>query len=390
MTAPLKPKRPAPVERMLEVLLAVETGTRDLIKLVTEAIGASQEDGGLPQDPAPFTWWGHLPAPERDRESRARMIDERAADWEQASPAHARWSRLRDRVFFAVQDWRAALDTARKTIPTITPWTDRQDLPEGERWSAVVRGELVQLDGVINRITVGDVPRLEPGTIHGLETGLEQIEARRAELEAMRPDPLAASGPSMMAASKPDLEHFLSNLWACHELLVEVIRRRPLEEPPPTPAMLAKFHKNGSIVTYGGSPREEAVQRFYAEVQPAMEAWLTRAILEARDRAGGAAGEIVGLLQRGMGLVQTMAEAAVRVRSIWDPPWGRADAEHQEVTRRLSELLPLVAPAGGAGLRPSQTGRYDRLRPAPVCLVPSQPCPCRSWSPCPARLGPDG
>jgi hypothetical protein len=35
-------------------------------------------------------------------------------------------------------------------------------------------------------------------------------------------------------------------------------------------------------------------------------------------------------------------------------------------------------------------GRCARLRPVPARLVPSQPCPCRSWSPCPARLGPDG
>lgn len=39
---------------------------------------------------------------------------------------------------------------------------------------------------------------------------------------------------------------------------------------------------------------------------------------------------------------------------------------------------------------PSQAVRCDRLRLAPVRLVPSQPFTCRSWPPCPARLGPHG
>ena len=346
---------------MLDALFEVETGTQKLIALVTEAMRAYHEAGGLPERPMEFSW-GRVPDPEPDRAKRESAIEERAAMWERVGPEHARWSRRQDRIYFAVQDWRAALDAARELVPAVTPWTDRQDLPEIERWSAKFRRELSELGGVVHRVMIGDLPFLEEGTIRGFEVGLERMSSRSADLKDIGPGPAPApaSAPAAVVAPRPDLDHFLHNFQTCHDMLAEVIKKRPLEEPPPTPAMVAEFHDKESLTYMYQSPREDAVQRFYEEVRPAMAQWLERSILEARDRAGGAAGQIVEMLLRGMDVVDQMAEAAARVRSIWDKQWGEVDAAHQEVRRKLSELRPLVAvprpsAAPAAGIPPAHS-----------------------------------
>lgn len=196
---------------------------------------------------------------------------------------------------------------------------------EAARWPA-------REDGVFGRAWVRGVAYLEPDLWRGLlDEAWRTIERHRR----LNPDP---PPPTV-------LEQFAYYSFTCIDILRAIVRGTSVKDPEPTPAQLREWHETGNAPALGMSPREEAVYRFRTETRPKMDQWLAAALVEARDRAGGAAGTIAVLLQEALEAIDAVAEAAVRVRTQWEGPWLDAEGRHQRVYRRLTELVPLVKTA---------------------------------------------
>lgn len=187
------PVRPKPVREMLDVLIDLEVETGSIIRRLNEAI-VWMEKG-----PAERFNWRNEPPLEHDPVKRRSIIERRQVESRAASPFHARLSNIRDRLFYEAQDWRSCLHRAQALIPSITPWMDRKDLPEVDRWSANLRSELGVLGGVINPDIVGEIPKVIPETVERLTAAMHAISRRVDDLKKIGPEQPVVPLPPLAA-----------------------------------------------------------------------------------------------------------------------------------------------------------------------------------------------